>query len=222
MDQRLETIYSLINRRSAGVCDVGTDHGYIPVRLASEGFGGKIIASDINPAPLKTAQKNARAANVNERIEFIRHDGLPGQLADDFDTAVIAGMGGDLICSIIDKADWIFSPGYTLILQPMTKPEVLRYYLINNGFTISCDHLAEDDRRIYQIIRCSFTSVNDEYKDVELYTGRKDRCNDPGLFKLSKQKYRKELDKIIRGMEGSAESVKRAFYMNLSEELENM
>ena len=220
MDQRLDSIYKLIDKGSKGVCDVGTDHGFIPVRLAQEGFKGSIVASDINALPLKTAEANARAAGVYDRITFLRYDGLPEHLSESFDTAVIAGMGGDLICSIIDRADWIFSPGYTMILQPMTKQEVLRYYLINNGFTISDDVLATDGIRIYQIIKCSFTSVNDTYSEAELYTGKRSRCNDHELFLLIVQKFSKNLDKIISGTEGSGESEKLTYYKSIARELD--
>ncbi len=205
----------------SGVCDVGTDHGSIPIRLAAEGFEGFIAATDINVFPLKTAEQNAQARGVYDRITFLRYDGLPEHLAGQFDTAVIAGMGGDLICSILDRADWIFSQAYSLILQPMTKPEVLRYYLINNGFSIDCDYFAFDGKRIYQIIKCAYTAVNDQYSDAELYTGKNSRCNDPALFEQSVWKLRKSLDKIIRGTEVSNEREKLDFYKSIAMELNN-
>ena len=219
MDQRLDIIIKLIDMDSKGVCDVGTDHGFIPVRLASEGFSGSIIASDINAAPLKRAEENACSVNVQDRINFCRYNGLPEHLSESFDTAVIAGMGGDLICSILDKADFIFSESYTLILQPMTKPEIVRYYLVNNGFTITEDYLAEDRNRLYQIIKCSFTSVNDLYSDLELFSGKKSRCNDLLLYERMILKLRKHFLKAAEGSDACGDHTKADFYRELLEQI---
>lgn len=62
------------------------------------------------------------------------------------DTIVIAGMGGDMICRILDEAEWCMSGKYKLILQPMTKQDILRYWLVNNGFEICRELIAEDCR----------------------------------------------------------------------------
>ena len=222
MDQRLLNIFDLIDHNARGVCDVGTDHGLIPINLALNGFSGDLIATDINEGPLRRAMENARSHSVYERITFCRFDGLPACLSAKFDTAVIAGMGGDLICSILDRADWIFSENYVLILQPMSKPEVLRYYLVNNGFDISDDVLAEDNGRTYQIIRCRFTGVNDHYADAELYLGKKCRCNDLKLYDRSSAAFRKVLEKIIHGSLSSGDTTKSTYYINMAQWFDNI
>lgn len=219
MDRRLLSIYNLIDTHAKGLCDVGTDHGMIPIRLALDGFTGDLIASDIKAGPLSRAEENALSYSVHDRITFCLCDGIPEHLSGRFDTVVVAGMGGDLICSILDKADWIFSDGYTLILQPMTKQEVLRYYLINNGFFISDDILAEDSGRIYQIIRCRYTGINDSYSDHELYIGKKGRCPDQELYSRAAESFRKNLEKIISGCGSSEDDSKRSFYINMAHQL---
>ena len=222
MDQRLLNIFNLIEQNAKGVCDVGTDHGMIPINLAIKGFAGNLIATDINEGPLQRAMENARSHSVYDCITFFRFDGLPTCLSSTFDTAVIAGMGGDLICSILDRADWIFSENYMLILQPMSKPEVLRYYLVNNGFAISDDVLSEDNGRIYQIIRCRYTGVNDSYADAELYLGKKSRCNDRQLYDRSLTSFRKILERIIHGSLSSGDTVRRSFYINMAQWIDNI
>ena len=52
------------------------------------------------------------------------------------DTVIIAGMGGDTIFSILEAAAWCKNPDYTLYLQPMSKSEILRKWLADNGFGI--------------------------------------------------------------------------------------
>lgn len=149
---------------------MGTDHGYLPVWLAENGYTGRIFASDIHSAPLASARKTAREAAQEERICFLLCDGLEDCPPEEIDTIVIAGMGGDLICSILDRAEFCLDGAYTLILQPMTKAEVLRYWLVNNGFRLTEERLVRDGRILYQIIRARFEE-NMALSDAELYSG---------------------------------------------------
>ena len=103
MNKRLELIASILPH-GRGFADVGTDHGYLPVYMAQHGYSGKIIASDINEGPLSTAVASARQAGVEDRICFRLCDGLDGCGSEELDTVVIAGMGGDTICGILDRA----------------------------------------------------------------------------------------------------------------------
>ena len=153
-----------------GLIDVGTDHGYLPVWLAKRGYPGRIYASDIHAAPLASARKTARVAAVEEKICFLCCDGLDLCPPEAIDTIVIAGMGGDTICGILDRAEWILDKAYTLILQPMTKAEVLRYWLVNNGFTLTEEHLVREGGFLYQIIKARFIG-NMTLSDAELYAG---------------------------------------------------
>ena len=170
MDKRLKAVKSLI-RPGIGVIDVGTDHGYIPVALSKEGYKGNIIACDINQGPLSAAKANAEKAGVTN-IDFRLSNGLEKCGCTEADTIIIAGLGGDIICSIIDNASWLQSSKYNIILQPMTKPEVLRYFLTNNGFEILRELNVEDSGRIYAVIQSSFTGRNQQYSDAQLFTGK--------------------------------------------------
>ncbi len=153
-----------------GMIDVGTDHGYLPVWLAQRGYTGRIFASDINSAPLAAARKTAREAALEKRISFSLCDGLDLCPPEAIDTIVIAGMGGDLICSILDRAEWCLDAAYTLILQPMTKAEVLRYWLVNNGFRLKEESLVRDGGILYQVIKARY-SENMSLTDAELFSG---------------------------------------------------
>ena len=54
---RLKTIASLVPH-GARVCDVGTDHAYLPIHLITEGGVKSVIATDLNEKPLQNAKKN--------------------------------------------------------------------------------------------------------------------------------------------------------------------
>lgn len=169
MNKRLQAIYSLICQ-GRGVVDVGTDHGYIPVALAQNGYGGKIIASDIRSGPLQAARSSAESAGVADKIDFLLCDGLDCCEKSAIDTIVIAGMGGDTICGILDRAEWCMTPDYTLILQPMTKAEVVRYWLAYNGYEFLDEVLVSDGGIIYQVIRARIKE-NTSLSLAELFTG---------------------------------------------------
>ena len=169
MNKRLQAIYSLICQ-GIGVVDVGTDHGYIPVALAQNRYAGKIIASDIRSGPLQAARNSAESAGVVDKIDFLLCDGLDGCEKSAIDTIVIAGMGGDTICGILDRAEWCMTPDYTLILQPMTKAEVVRYWLAYNGYEFLDEVLVKDGGIIYQVFRARIKE-NTSLSLAELFTG---------------------------------------------------
>jgi len=202
MNDRLQLIASHIDD-GVGFVDVGTDHGYLPVELCLKGYRGNVFASDINEDPLSKAIMNARASGVYDRIDFLLCDGLDSCLQDRIDTIVIAGMGGDTICSILDKAEWCMDSKYKLILQPMTKAEVLRYWLIYNGFEIKSEELILENGSIYQVIVCFFggkTVLN----DAEVFAGKCDLCNNADLYKDNVSMLIKRFNKAVFSMEGSS------------------
>jgi len=169
MSERLDLIVSLVPD-GRGAADVGTDHGYVPAALARRGYPGNIIASDLRPGPLSSARAAAAQAGVEERIKFVLCDGLSGVSPDEADAVVVAGMGGDTITGILDRDYWCAAPGYSLILQPMSRQNVLRYWLVNNEFRITGEHLVRDAGTIYQVFTAEYGRAP-RYSDAELYTG---------------------------------------------------
>lgn len=198
MNKRLELIASILPH-GRGFADVGTDHGYLPVYMAQHGYSGKIIASDINEGPLSTAVASARQAGVEDRICFRLCDGLDGCGSEELDTVVIAGMGGDTICGILDRADWIMSRDILLILQPMTKAEVLRYWLANNDFAICGEWLIEENGEIYQILSARF-GARTLLSDAELFTGKYELAVGNALFPVRLAALIKRFERAAAGM----------------------
>ena len=190
-DIRLNTIYNLI-RDGVGVADIGTDHGYIPCNLAENGYTGNIFATDINIGPLNKAIENAANRGLADRISFKLCDGIDPALKNMVDTFVIAGMGGETICSIMDSADDFYSDKYTFIFQPMTKAEILRYWLINNGFQIEFETTAYDGR-LYSIFTARFGGRT-VLSDLELYTGKTELIADDSNYSLLLEKLEKKLE----------------------------
>lgn len=179
MNKRLQIISEYISNK--GFVDVGTDHGYLPIHMAENGYKGKIFASDVNADPLNKAIRNAKEAGLSDKIDFFLCDGLEKCPRDDIDTIVVAGMGGDMIVKILDEGYWCMSSDYKLILQPMSKQEILRYWLIYNDFEINHELQLEENGTIYQIIVATFGG-NTKLNDAELYIGSYNLALDKQLY----------------------------------------
>ena len=223
MNKRLDLLCKMIPSDGLGVIDVGTDHGQIPIRLAASGYSGNIFASDIAEGPLKTARSAAHAAGVANKIRFLLCDGLdlcpPKEVSD----ILIAGMGGDTICGILDRAEWIFSGQYRLILQPMTRPEVLRYWLIHNEFAISVEAVAREEQHVYQLFRAEM-GPSKRMSDAEYLIGScsVQRAGDDVHFVIDQQL--RTIKKKLAGLEENraTASSEYNFYQNIKRELEEL
>ena len=134
LDQRLLTVARLV-RQGAYLADIGTDHGYLPVYLVQTGRISRAIAADINENPLKQAVSAISAHGLDRQIKTVLSDGLK-QVDDHVEDIVIAGMGGELIGSIISAVEWLKNPDKRLILQPMTQDVYLREYLAKHNTQI--------------------------------------------------------------------------------------
>ena len=150
-DGRLAEITSRV-AFGASVLDVGTDHGYIPIYLAENSIAPRIFASDVSVGPLETAKRNAEKRGLSDKITFLLTDGIPDEAAPLADTIIIAGMGGETITGILERAPKTLKDGVFFILQPQTKLDVLLQHLRGGNY---CDiKLSEvnEGRRKYTIV----------------------------------------------------------------------
>ena len=221
MNKRIAAIYDLISP-GVGVIDVGTDHGYLPAALAANGYPGRILASDINEGPLRAAERSAARAGVSDRIEFLLCDGLALCPPEAVDTIVIAGMGGDSIVKILDEAEWCMDSRCRLILQPMTKAEVVRYWLAYNEFEILSESLIEDAGTLYQILTARFGG-HTELSDAELFVGKASLAGDRALYRLALEGLEGRLAKALDGMgDREADSPRTVLYREILEQVKEL
>ena len=148
LSPRLQCIADCVPQ-GARLADIGTDHGYLPVWLLLNGKLKQAIASDINAGPLTRARRTAEMYDVPLDLRLCA--GLEGIAPEEADTVVIAGMGGETIIEIIRAAAWDWK-GRALLLQPMTKAELLRRWLTGNGFCIKRERLVRDREAIYAVL----------------------------------------------------------------------
>jgi tRNA (adenine22-N1)-methyltransferase len=149
---RLAAIADLVPVGSV-VADIGTDHGYLPVYLLSEGISQRVIASDVNKAPLDQARETVAALNCTHKVDLRLGNGLHVLRQDDNpDTVIIAGMGGRTITLILEEGRHKLAGVERFILQPMSEAGYLRLFLAQNGFALVHESLAMEGKRLYEII----------------------------------------------------------------------
>lgn len=151
LSNRLRAIAGFVSE-GARVADIGTDHGYIPVWLAQKGIADRIAAADINRGPLQHAKDTAEQYGVTDRIAFALCSGLEFEGSDRYNTVIIAGMGGELIASILGAAPWTAQQDTTLILQPNSRIPFLVNWLIDHGYALTDAKLVKDAGKLYQIL----------------------------------------------------------------------
>ena len=149
LQPRLQHLANLIPQ-GVRLADIGTDHGYMPVWLIQQGRIDRAIAADIAQEPLAHAKRTAEEYDT-ENIHFRLCSGLDGIGPEEVDYIVIAGMGGDTIVSILSAAPWTKN-GVKLLLQPMTKVEMLRSWLADNGYCFTAESLVWDKEYLYPVM----------------------------------------------------------------------
>ncbi len=190
LDNRLKTAAAMV-RENVIVCDVGTDHALLACHLARNG-AKEVIASDINDGPLEAARRTVEQESC-DNVRVVKSDGL--KEIDYADDVIICGMGGELIADIITGCHFL-SEDTRFILQPMTKPEILRRRLYADGFEILEERTAYDGKRAYVIILAAHTGKKCDIDELFAYTGK---VTDPKFLRLTAEK----LFKNARGMESS-------------------
>lgn len=185
------------------VCDIGTDHAYIPIFLMEREICKKAIASDVNAGPLKLAARNIEKYGFADTIETRLCDGLDGIKPDEADVIVIAGMGGLLVAEILKRGFEKARRANLLVLQPMNSIDVLRKWLYENGFDILDEELTAEDEKIYNVITARWDGKAHNYSETDLYIGKRLVENrDPLLIKLV-QKMLKNTENALEGMKNS-------------------
>lgn len=169
LDKRLSAVAALV-RSGSRLADIGTDHAYLPVYLVQAGVCPSAIASDIGAGPLEAARRTVTENGLTSEIALRLGDGLATVTADEVEDIAIAGMGGETIAAILEAAPWVKDARLRLILQPMTRAEDLRRWLLTNGFSVIEEHLIIDGRHLYPVLAAEYTATTCE-DDLLIYGG---------------------------------------------------
>ena len=174
MNTRLEEIFSLIPNCES-FADVGCDHGYISNAMIRSGRAKKVIFSDISAKCLKKAEELLAPFVEQGVAEGIVSNGF--EKLPPVDCALIAGMGGEEIISIINGAQ---SLPEVLVLQPMKNSEKVRVHLIEKGYKILKDYTFFSEGKFYDVVLAE--KGEDFLTKEEIYFGRTNILVRPSAF----------------------------------------
>ncbi len=151
LNKRLEAIASLIPSHKK-IADIGTDHAYLPIFMVKHANCLAAIAGDINLGPFLVAREQVKKFNLQEQIDVRKGDGLQVIEPGEAEVIIIAGMGGETICKIMEEGLDRVNEAEMVVLQPNTAALEVRNWLIDHQYYMVEERLVEDGRHLYQII----------------------------------------------------------------------
>nr|WP_239541380.1 tRNA (adenine(22)-N(1))-methyltransferase TrmK [Pullulanibacillus pueri] len=198
MSERLLKVATFIPE-NARLADIGSDHAYLPCYAALNNLIKKGIAGEINEGPYRSATETVLAYRLEDKIEVRQGDGLSViQASDKINTIVIAGMGGELIRSILEKGKEKLTEDTCLILQPNVGEKTLREWLVSEQWDIINEVILKEEGHIYEIIVAHKTASPKTLTLKDLWFGPFNRKAASEVFK---EKWMSERDKRLMILE---------------------
>lgn len=152
LSARLQAVAGMVTKGNI-VCDVGCDHGFVPIYLVQMKISPKVIAMDVNEGPIEAAREHVREYLLTDYIETRRSDGVHALQAGEADTLICAGMGGKLMKRILEEGREKLCGMKELILQPQSEIQSLREYLREKEYRIADENMILEDGKYYPMMR---------------------------------------------------------------------
>jgi tRNA (adenine22-N1)-methyltransferase len=201
LSARLACVASLVPA-GARVADIGSDHAYLPAALVLDGKIDFAIAGEVVKGPYENAVHEIKDHQLEGKVIPRLADGLAAiEPADKVDTITIAGMGGSLIASILEKDKNKLTGIKRLVLQPNVGESQLREWLMNNHYQIMNEKIIEEDNHIYEIIVAEPSVVPFRYSKYELDFGPFLLENKGPVFRKKWQEYLQREAHVIDQMQ---------------------
>ncbi|WP_172194120.1 tRNA (adenine(22)-N(1))-methyltransferase [Saccharibacillus qingshengii] len=167
LSERLNTICQSIPPGSR-LADIGSDHALLPTCAVLEGRVVSAIAGEVNRGPYEAASKQVSEAGLHGKIEVRLGDGLAAIEAGEADVVTIAGMGGALIVRILTEGRAKLAGVQRLILQPNVGEDLVRRWLLEEGWLLTGETILEEDGKIYEVLTGD-RSPSAETENARLY-----------------------------------------------------
>lgn len=166
LSKRLQAVADLV---TAGykVADIGTDHAYIPIFLLETGKTDWAAAMDVNKGPIEKARENIRAYGLEAQIETRLSNGFLALGKGEVQSAVIAGMGGNLVIRILQEGRDVVSTLQECILQPQSETDKVRAFLLREGFFFIEEDMVEEDGKYYPMMKVKPPKSGEESRQNE-------------------------------------------------------
>lgn len=149
---RLQAVAAMVTVGNR-VCDVGCDHGFVPIYLVTQGICPGVLAMDVKKGPLSAAKQHIAERGLDEVIHTRLSDGLHNYNIGEADSLICAGMGGRLMMRILSDDKVKTESFRELILQPQSEIEQFRRWLRMQGYCITDENMIEEDGKFYPMMR---------------------------------------------------------------------
>ena len=160
LSARMQAILSMLRQETLQngtkipcVADIGCDHAFVSMACVRDGIAEHVIAMDVRKGPLSIACDHVKEYGFGKSVETRLSDGFEALKSMEADWAILAGMGGELMKTILQKGNTHLNAGIGLILQPQSELYTVRTYLEQQGYKIEDEDFLQEDGKFYTIIK---------------------------------------------------------------------
>lgn len=203
LSKRMEAVVSMVSPQSFTVADIGCDHAYVSIALIERNLAKHVIAMDVRKGPLEIAAGNVKRADMEDFIELRLGDGLEKLSPGEADTIIIAGMGGLLVKSILEKGFHKLAyeqKSPTLILQPQSDLREVRIFLYSHAYHIVRETMLIEDGKYYTVLHAEPGEEKVKYSEAEWVYGAWNLENRDDILYQYLQKEKLTLEKIMQNI----------------------
>ncbi|MDR1066837.1 MAG: class I SAM-dependent methyltransferase [Clostridiales bacterium] len=203
VSDRLKAIVSLV--RYDLVADIGSDHAYALISGVKAGVIKKGVACDINAFSVERARRNVYNSGLADVIDIRLGDGFSPVVTGEADCAILSGMGGSLICGILENGKEKVSRLKQLALSPQSDVPAVRRKAHDMGFKIDYEDIAICGGEFYNLISCLY-GEDQPYNELDYVIGKKLMENPSPRFVSFAAKEADRLEVIKKRVDALGES----------------
>lgn len=212
LSRRLHTVASYVEK-GMSIADIGSDHAYLPCYLVKQSIATSAIAGEVVEGPFQSAREKVSSTNLNDLIDVRKGDGLAVIQPGEVDCVIIAGMGGPLITSILEKGKNKLIHVKRLILQPNIGAISIRRWLINNDWELVNEEILEEDGKIYEVLIADKGESRRPYRHLE-----KELLLGPFLLEEKNEAFQKKWTQELKKWKSILSNLEKA---NINSDIEN-
>ena len=153
---RLDTLARMVGAAECAV-DVGCDHGWLAIGMASRGIAKRCIAVDVNRRPLDVARRNLEGCADRLDVQLRLGNGLAPVEPGEAGVAVMAGFGVREMCAALDAARARdFRPPRLVLNPPAKHAPHARRWLAEHGYAIDADACVVEGGTLHVAMAATF------------------------------------------------------------------